>query len=65
VAQDGTVFVAEINGVEAIRDNQKLSTLATPSPPYSIAAHGNVVAVGSEVFICSIISSFLLLIPES
>jgi hypothetical protein len=45
VADDGTVFIAEINGVEAIRDNQKVFELKTSYAPSAVAA-GNIVAVG-------------------
>ncbi|KZV76513.1 WD40 repeat-like protein [Peniophora sp. CONT] len=47
-AQDGTVFVAEANGVEAVRANQKVAELKPKASPTSIAASGSLVAVGSE-----------------
>jgi len=48
VAEDGTVFVAEINGVEAIRDNQKVFELKTSYTPSAVAASRsfNIVAIG-------------------
>lgn len=46
VAPDGTVFVAEINGVEAIRDNQKISELKASYEPSTVAASSSYVAVG-------------------
>lgn len=48
VAHDGTVFVAEINGLEAIRDNQRVFELKTSYTPSAVAAakSTNVVAVG-------------------
>lgn len=48
VAADGTVFVAEINGVEAIRDNQKVFELKTSYSPSAVAAGKsiNIVAIG-------------------
>ncbi|KAJ7634661.1 WD40-repeat-containing domain protein [Roridomyces roridus] len=50
VAGDGTVFVAEAGGVEAIRDNQKVAHLATKYTPSAVGAAkgGNIVAVGGE-----------------
>ncbi|KAJ7461763.1 WD40 repeat-like protein [Mycena galericulata] len=49
-AADGTVFVAEAGGVEAIRDNQKVAHLATKYAPSAVAgaAQGKLVAVGGE-----------------
>lgn len=49
VAADSTVFVAEINGVEAIRSNQRVFELQTKFAPSAVAASGSVVAVGGEV----------------
>ena len=46
---DSTVFVAEINSVEAIRSNQRVFELQTKFTPSSVAAFGSVVAVGGEV----------------
>ncbi|KZP33736.1 WD40 repeat-like protein [Athelia psychrophila] len=46
VAPDGTVFVAEISGVEAIRDNLKISELKASYEPSTVAASGSSVAVG-------------------
>ncbi|KAJ7247874.1 WD40-repeat-containing domain protein [Mycena haematopus] len=45
---DGTVFVAEAGGVEAIRHNQKVSHLATKYTPSTVGAGGGLVAVGGE-----------------
>jgi hypothetical protein len=49
VAGDGTVFVAEVNGVEAIRDNQKVFELVAKFSAGSVAVNGSTVAVGGEV----------------
>ncbi len=46
---DSTVFVAEVDKIEAVRSNQKISELALKYSPSAIAAAGNVVAVGGEV----------------
>ncbi|KAF7795659.1 hypothetical protein EIP86_006824 [Pleurotus ostreatoroseus] len=48
VTADSTVFVAEINSVEAIRSNQRVFELQTKFTPSSVAAFGSVVAVGGE-----------------
>jgi len=48
VAADSTVFVAEANGVEAIRSNQKVFELKPKFTPSAVAASGSVVAVGGE-----------------
>ncbi|EPQ52202.1 WD40 repeat-like protein [Gloeophyllum trabeum ATCC 11539] len=47
-AADGTVFVAEVNSVEAIRSNQKVSEISTKFVPSTVAAHNTLVAVGGE-----------------
>ncbi|KAJ6487813.1 WD40 repeat-like protein [Mycena sanguinolenta] len=47
-APDGTVFVVEAGGVEAIRNNQKVSHLATKYTPSAVGAGGALVAVGGE-----------------
>ncbi|KAJ7689439.1 WD40 repeat-like protein [Mycena rosella] len=47
-AADGTVFVAEGAGVEAVRENQKVAHLATKYAPGAVGAHGTLVAVGGE-----------------
>ena len=49
VGGDSTVFIAEVNGVEAVRSNQKVFELPTKYAPSAIAAVGNVVAIGGEV----------------
>ena len=46
VVPDTTIFVAEISGVEAIRDNQKISELKTSYEPSAVAAISSFVAVG-------------------
>jgi len=48
VADDSTVFIAEINGVEAIRDNQKVFELKTSYTPSAVAAGKsiNIIAIG-------------------
>ncbi|CAK5280612.1 unnamed protein product [Mycena citricolor] len=48
VAADGTVFVAEAGGVEAVRDNQKVTHLATKFVPSAVGTSASVVAVGGE-----------------
>ncbi|KAJ7100107.1 WD40-repeat-containing domain protein [Mycena belliarum] len=47
-AADGTVFVVEANGVEAIRNNQKVAHLATKYAPSAVGTSGALVAVGGE-----------------
>ena len=49
VGEDGSVFLAEINGLEVVRDNQKTFELSTSFTPSAIDAHGSLVAVGGEV----------------
>lgn len=49
VGGDGSVFLAEINGLEVVRDNQKSFELSTSFTPSAIDAHGSLVAVGGEV----------------
>ncbi|KAF7980578.1 hypothetical protein HWV62_37755 [Athelia sp. TMB] len=46
ISPDATIFVAEINGIEAIRDNQKISELKTSYEPSAVAAISSFVAVG-------------------
>jgi sugar lactone lactonase YvrE len=46
---DGTVFVATVSAVEAVKDGKKVASLKVPYVPSSIAACGQVVAVGAEV----------------
>ncbi|KAI0690233.1 WD40 repeat-like protein [Cerioporus squamosus] len=48
VGGDSTVFVAEVDKIEAVRSNQKVFELALKYSPSAIAAAGNVVAVGGE-----------------
>ncbi|TRM63711.1 WD40-repeat-containing domain protein [Schizophyllum amplum] len=48
IATDGTVFVAEIGGVEAVRSNQRVAEVKTKYAPSAVAATGSVVAVGAE-----------------
>ncbi|CCL99609.1 uncharacterized protein FIBRA_01627 [Fibroporia radiculosa] len=48
VAGDSTVFIAEVNEVEAIRFNQKVSELKPKFSPSAVAATGSIVAVGGE-----------------
>ncbi|THH00974.1 hypothetical protein EW026_g1639 [Hermanssonia centrifuga] len=48
VAGDSTVFVAEVNVVEAIRSNQKVYDFQPKFTPSAVAASGSVVAVGGE-----------------
>ena len=49
VGGDSTVFVAEVDSVEAVRSNQKVFALPLKYTPSAIAAGGSVVAVGGEV----------------
>ncbi|TFK67757.1 WD40 repeat-like protein [Pluteus cervinus] len=49
VAGDSTVFIAEVNGVEAFRSNQKILSHTLPgTTPTAIAASKSVVAIGGE-----------------
>lgn len=48
VGENGFVFLAEINGLEVVRDNQKVFELSTSFTPSAIDAHGSLVAVGGE-----------------
>ncbi|KAL4079520.1 WD40-repeat-containing domain protein [Scleroderma citrinum] len=48
IAGDGTLFAAEINGIEAIRSNQRVFELKPKYSPSSIGATRNIVAVGAE-----------------
>ena len=43
------MFLAEINGLEVVRDNQKTFELSTSFTPSAIDVHGSLVAVGGEV----------------
>ena len=43
------MFLAEINGLEVVRDNQKTFELSTSFTPNAIDVHGSLVAVGGEV----------------
>lgn len=43
------MFLAEINGLEVVRDNQKTFELSTSFGPSTIDVHGSLVAVGGEV----------------
>lgn len=49
VAADGTVFVVEAGGVEAIRNNQKVAHLPTKYVPSAVGTTAALVAVGGEV----------------
>ncbi|PSR70597.1 hypothetical protein PHLCEN_2v13535 [Hermanssonia centrifuga] len=49
VAGDSTVFVTEVNAVEAIRSNQKVYDFQPKFTPSAVAASGSVVAVGGEM----------------
>lgn len=49
LAEDSTLFVAEVNGVDAIRSNQKLFELKTKYGPNSVAVSKSLVAVGGDV----------------
>jgi len=48
VGPDSTLFVAEINGVEAVRSNQKVFELNPKFRPNSVAVSGPTVAVGGD-----------------
>lgn len=43
------MFLAEINGLEVVRDNQKTFELSPSFTPSAIDVHGSLVAVGGEV----------------
>lgn len=60
---DSTVFVAEVDKIEAVRSNQKVFDLALKYTPSAIAAVGSVVAVGGEVRIDSPHRSVRSLMP--
>jgi WD repeat-containing protein 1 (actin-interacting protein 1) len=49
VAGDGSVFVVEINSIEVIRSNQKVSELKPKYNPVAVAATKSTIAVGGEV----------------
>ena len=49
VGEDGSVFLAEINGLEVVRDNQKTFELSTSFTPSAIDVRGSLVVVGGEV----------------
>lgn len=49
VAGDSTLFVVEIDLVEAIRSNQKVHELKPSFSPSAVAAIGTTVAIGGEV----------------
>ncbi|KAK0220027.1 WD40 repeat-like protein [Armillaria fumosa] len=48
VAEDSSVFVAEVNTVEVIRSNQKVFEITPKSAPTAVAVTGKLVAVGGE-----------------
>ncbi|KAJ3736838.1 WD40-repeat-containing domain protein [Lentinula guzmanii] len=49
VADDGSVFVAEVNNsVEIFRSNQKVFNLPTKYTPSAVAAKGTLIAIGGE-----------------
>ena len=48
-APDGTVFIAEVDGIEAIRSNQRVFELKPKFTPSAVAVSGTTVAVGGEV----------------
>ncbi|KAH7913317.1 WD40-repeat-containing domain protein [Hygrophoropsis aurantiaca] len=48
VASDGTAFISETGGVEAVRDNQRVFELKANYSPSAIAVGGDVVAIGGE-----------------
>lgn len=43
------MFLAEINGLEVVRDNQRTFELSTSFTPTAIDVHGSLVVVGGEV----------------
>ena len=49
VGGDGSVFLAENDGLEVIRDNQKAFKLSTSFTPSAIDVHDSLVAAGGEV----------------
>lgn len=51
VAEDTSVFVAEMNNVEVMRSNQKVFEIAPKYSPSAIAVSGSLVAVGGEVWL--------------
>ncbi len=55
VAEDSSVFVAEVNIVELIRSNQKVFEITPKSAPTAVAATGKLVAVGGEVSLLAVV----------
>lgn len=49
VAGDSTVFVVEIDTIEAFRSNQKLFEQNPSYKPSAVGARGSIVAIGGEV----------------
>ena len=56
VAEDSSVFVAEVNGIEVIRSNQKVFETKPKFSPSAVATSGISVAVGGDVTIFSLVS---------
>ncbi|KAF9500720.1 WD40 repeat-like protein [Pleurotus eryngii] len=48
VSSDSTVFVTEINSIEAFRSNQKIDTHQPKYSPHAVAASGVLVAIGGD-----------------
>ncbi|KAG5219855.1 WD40 repeat protein [Salix suchowensis] len=48
VSSDSTVFVTEINSIEAFRSNQKIDTHQPKYSPHAVAASGDLVAIGGD-----------------
>ena len=55
MAEDSSVFVAEVNTVEVIRSNQKVFEITPKSAPTAVAATGKLVAVGGEVSLLAVV----------
>lgn len=49
VAEDTSVFVAEMNNIEVVRSNQKVFDVKPKFTPSAVAVSGSLVAVGGEV----------------
>ncbi len=49
ISDDSTVFVVEVDVVEAIKSNQRVYNLKPNFTPSSVAANGTTVAIGGEV----------------
>lgn len=49
LAGDGTIFIAEINTIEAFRENQRVFHETPKGAPSVVAAYNDLIAIGGEV----------------